>query len=81
MLLVKRYTPAPSALGSVTGLVQFFICLSRALSPIVSSSWAFTISVDIEIFGGYLWAFLIAVISLKGSMLSKRIVEEASKLR
>ncbi|THV07911.1 major facilitator superfamily multidrug-resistance, DHA1 sub-family [Dendrothele bispora CBS 962.96] len=80
MLLVKRYTPAPSALGSVTGLVQFFICLSRALSPMLTS-WAFTISVDIEIFGGYLWAFLIAVISLKGSMLSKRIVEEASKLR
>lgn len=33
MLLVKEYSPRPSLLGSTNALVQFFICLSRAVSP------------------------------------------------
>ncbi|KAK7049262.1 hypothetical protein VNI00_005863 [Paramarasmius palmivorus] len=35
MLLVKRYSPA-SVLGSANGLLQFFICLSRAFGPITA---------------------------------------------
>lgn len=33
MLLVKKFAPGASSLGSTTGLIQFCICFSRAFSP------------------------------------------------
>jgi hypothetical protein len=33
MLLVKAFAPGTAAVGATYGLVQFSICLARALSP------------------------------------------------
>ncbi|EEB89029.1 hypothetical protein MPER_12930 [Moniliophthora perniciosa FA553] len=58
MLLVKRHSPA-SVLGSANGLLQFFICLSRAFGPITASS-IFAVSVEGNIISGYLWAIFLS---------------------
>ena len=35
MFLVKQYSPTP-VLGSANGLLQLFICLSRAFGPVIA---------------------------------------------
>ncbi|KAJ4488469.1 major facilitator superfamily multidrug-resistance, DHA1 sub-family, partial [Lentinula aciculospora] len=72
-LLVKKHSPSASSLGASNGLLQFFICLSRSLSPFMSSS-VFVISVERNLFMGYGWAILLSVISLGGMYFSKRIM-------
>lgn len=38
MLLIKRHAPSPSALGRSNGLVQFAMCVGRAVGPVVVST-------------------------------------------
>ena len=38
MLLIKRHAPSQSSLGRSNGLVQFSMCVGRALGPIVVST-------------------------------------------
>ncbi|KAF9458664.1 major facilitator superfamily multidrug-resistance, DHA1 sub-family [Collybia nuda] len=80
MLLVKEYSPRPSLLGSTNALVQFFICLSRAVSP-TFISLTFTASTDLKIFGGYTWVVIMVLICLGSCSLSQKIVTETDKLR
>ncbi|GLB35095.1 putative MFS general substrate transporter [Lyophyllum shimeji] len=54
MILVKEHAPSPSSLGSTNGLVQFSMCLARAIAPAFVSS-AFAISVETSLLGGNLY--------------------------
>ncbi|KAJ4479490.1 major facilitator superfamily domain-containing protein [Lentinula lateritia] len=79
-LLVKQYGPSTSSLGASNGLLQFFICLSRSFSPLLSSS-IFVVSVENDLFMGYGWAILLSVISMGSIHFSGCIMEESKRLR
>ncbi|PPQ78525.1 LOW QUALITY PROTEIN: hypothetical protein CVT25_011797 [Psilocybe cyanescens] len=79
VLLVKRFTPNSSSLGTTLSLVQFCICFSRAFSPAFASS-AFAFSIQYHIFGGYFWVVLMASIGFTSCLFSRKIVTESSKL-
>ncbi|KAF8350832.1 major facilitator superfamily domain-containing protein [Amanita rubescens] len=72
MILVKDNVPNPSSLGATNGLVQFFMCLSRALSPAFVST-AFSWSLKKDILGGHMWVVVMILISILGYTTSKRI--------
>jgi hypothetical protein len=72
MILVRHHTPSSSALGSTNGLVQFAMCVSRAVSPTFISS-AFALSVEMELIGGYVWVIVMVLICLAGTSLTWRI--------
>ncbi|KDR81469.1 hypothetical protein GALMADRAFT_221332 [Galerina marginata CBS 339.88] len=79
VLLVKRFAPNPSTLGSTLGLVQFSICFARAFSPAFASS-TFAFSVENGLFAGHLWVVVMASIGFTSCLFSRSIVTESSKL-
>ncbi|KAF8969920.1 major facilitator superfamily multidrug-resistance, DHA1 sub-family [Flammula alnicola] len=79
MLLIKRYAPNSSSLGSTTGLVQFSICFSRAFSPAFASS-VFAFSVSRHLLAGYFWVVVMASIGFMSCLFSKNIIKESLKL-
>jgi len=78
MLLVKRFAPDASSLGSTTGLIQFCICFARAFSPSFASS-AFVFSANKGPFASYLWVVIMASIGVFGTVFSRKIVTESLK--
>lgn len=78
MLLVKKFAPNTSSLGSTTGLIQFCICFARACSPSFASS-AFAFSANRGVFASHFWVILMASIGFSGSLFSKKIVTESLK--
>ncbi|KAJ7043197.1 major facilitator superfamily domain-containing protein [Mycena alexandri] len=72
MILVRRHTPNPTALGSTNGLVQFAMCVSRAISPTFISS-AFALSIENQLVGGHLWVLIMTLFSLAGASLTWRL--------
>ncbi|KAF8078095.1 major facilitator superfamily multidrug-resistance, DHA1 sub-family [Lyophyllum atratum] len=76
MVLVKAHSK-PSALGSTYALVQFFICLSRSLSP-AFASFIFTSSTEMNILNGYIWALVMAIVSMGSCYFSRTIVIECA---
>ncbi|KAF8201618.1 major facilitator superfamily multidrug-resistance, DHA1 sub-family [Pholiota molesta] len=79
MLLIKRFAPNSSSLGSTTGLVQFSICFSRAISPAFASS-LFALSASANLLGGYLWVVIMVLIGFTSSLFSESIVKESMGL-
>uniref|UniRef100_A0A8H7Y2E3 Uncharacterized protein n=1 Tax=Psilocybe cubensis TaxID=181762 RepID=A0A8H7Y2E3_PSICU len=79
MLLIKRFTPDTSSLGTTMSLVQICICFSRAISPAFTSA-TYAFSVQYHIFGGYLWVIIMVLIGLTSSRFSATVVLESSKL-
>ncbi|KAF4608969.1 hypothetical protein EYR40_001322 [Pleurotus pulmonarius] len=71
MLLIKRYAP-PSALASTNGLVQFSLCLARAVSPAFISS-LFALSTEKNLVGGRLWVVVMLFMSIGATVTSKAI--------
>ncbi|KAG9225985.1 hypothetical protein CCMSSC00406_0009082 [Pleurotus cornucopiae] len=71
MLLIKRYAP-PFALASTNGLVQFSICLARAVSPAFISS-LFALSTNKNLIGGRLWVVVMFFMSIGATVVSKAI--------
>jgi len=65
MMLAKEHSPNPASLGVTNGLVQFSMCMSRAVSPAFVSS-IFALSIDHHLLGGYLWVVIMVLISLGG---------------
>ncbi|CAA7267909.1 unnamed protein product [Cyclocybe aegerita] len=80
MLLIKQYAPNSASLGSTAGLVQFCICLSRAIGPAFASSM-FALSAEKNLLWGYLWVLVMASIGLAGCLVSRNIVKESSRLQ
>ncbi|KAF8163161.1 major facilitator superfamily multidrug-resistance, DHA1 sub-family [Crassisporium funariophilum] len=78
MLLMKRYAPNSSSIGSTTGLVQFSICLSRAFSPAFASS-TFAFSNKMTFLHGYSWVLVMAMLGFLGCLFSRNIIRESSK--
>jgi len=74
LLLVKAQSPTPEALGASNGLVQFSMCLSRAVAPAFVSS-CFALSIDNNLLGGHLWVIIMVVICCFGCSLTKNIVK------
>ncbi|KAJ7314918.1 hypothetical protein DFH08DRAFT_790466 [Mycena albidolilacea] len=72
MILVRQHTHNPSALRSTTGLVQFEMGVSRAISPAFISS-VFALSKENKLIGGYLWVVIMALICLAGISPTLRI--------
>ncbi|KAF9532320.1 major facilitator superfamily domain-containing protein [Crepidotus variabilis] len=79
MLLVKKYVPSPASLGSTIGLIQFSICAARAIAPAVASS-IFAFSASTGLLGGYLWVPVLTTFAFMGSLFSKNIVKETSRI-
>jgi len=73
MILVKEHAPSPSSLGSTNGLVQFSMCLARALAPAFVSS-AFALSMETNLLAGNLWVVVMIAICCSGSYLARGIV-------
>ncbi|KAF9483848.1 major facilitator superfamily multidrug-resistance, DHA1 sub-family [Pholiota conissans] len=76
MLLIKRFAPNSSSLGSTAGLVQFSICFSRAFSPAFASS-LFAFCASRNLIGGYLWVIIMVSLGFLSSLFSKNIVQES----
>ncbi|KAK7049264.1 hypothetical protein VNI00_005865 [Paramarasmius palmivorus] len=72
MILVKENTPSPTVLASVNGLIQCFMCLSRAISPTIVSC-VFALSGEHHLLGGYFWSLFMVVCTLGGCSLAKGI--------
>ncbi|KAG7086624.1 hypothetical protein E1B28_002566 [Marasmius oreades] len=79
MLLVKNYTP-PSVIGSANGLLQLFICISRAFGPIITST-IFSLSVSRHLLSGYLWAIFLSALAIGGTLVARRIINHSHRLR
>ncbi|KAJ7582620.1 major facilitator superfamily domain-containing protein [Mycena floridula] len=73
MILVKESSPSTHALGSVNGLVQACLCLSRALAPAFVSS-IFALSTEYQLLGGNLWSLIMCGTALYGQWMGRRIV-------
>ncbi|KAF9453277.1 MFS general substrate transporter [Macrolepiota fuliginosa MF-IS2] len=73
MLLVKAFVPSPAALGATYSLVQFLICLPRALSPVFASS-LYVLSHKYALLGGNSWVLVLAGFSWVAYLLSRRVV-------
>jgi cobalamin biosynthesis protein CobD/CbiB len=71
-MILVRHNTANSALGSANGLVQFAMCVSRAISPAFISS-VFALSMEHKLVGGYLWVGIMVFICLAGTSLTLRI--------
>ncbi|ESK92845.1 major facilitator superfamily multidrug- dha1 sub-family [Moniliophthora roreri MCA 2997] len=82
MVLIKENTPNPMVLASVNGLIQCFMCLSRAISPTVVSC-VFALSEEHHVLGGYFWSLFMVICTLAGCSLAKGISQgnDASKPR
>jgi len=65
MILTKEYSPNPASLGTSNGLVQFSMCLGRAISPAFTSS-VYALSVDHNWLGGYFWVLIVVTIAIGG---------------
>jgi hypothetical protein len=72
MLLTKEHSPNAASLGACNGLVQFAMCLARAVSPALLSS-VFALSIDNNLLGGYFWVFVVVAIGLAGVYQTKTI--------
>ncbi|KAL1758831.1 major facilitator superfamily domain-containing protein [Schizophyllum commune] len=70
MMLCAVHTPSPAALGSVNGLVQLSMCMSRAVSPAVVSL-AFAVSLDKNLLGGHFWVVMMIALSIAGRMFTR----------
>lgn len=80
MLLIKRHAPSPSALGRSNGLVQFAMCVGRAMGPIVVSAlftgvngmeWVRRYDV------GWVWSVVMVVGAVAGARVTREMGSEA----
>ncbi|KAF9262152.1 MFS general substrate transporter [Marasmius fiardii PR-910] len=78
MLLVKNYTPT-SVIGSANGLLQLFICISRAFGPIITSTM-FSLSVSRQLLFGYMWAVFLSIFAVAGTLVALRIVKHSHRV-
>ena len=76
MLLIKRHAPSPASLGRSNGLVQFAMCVGRAIGPVVVNTlftgvnrmeWVRRCEV------GWVWAVGMVVWGLVGARLARGI--------
>ncbi|KAG9308879.1 major facilitator superfamily domain-containing protein [Chiua virens] len=76
MLLIKQHAPSPSALGRSNGLVQFAMCIARAVAPIMVST-LFTGINGIEWVQrhelGWIWVVVMVVGAILGAGVTRRI--------
>ncbi|KIM87578.1 hypothetical protein PILCRDRAFT_815139 [Piloderma croceum F 1598] len=79
MMLAKEYSPNEASLGVTNALVQFSMCLSRAVSPAFVSS-IFALSIDHNLLGGYLWVVIMVMVSL-GGIYQSATIANASESR
>jgi len=77
MMLTKESSPNPASLGASNGLVQFSMCLARAISPAFTSS-VYALSVDHNWLGGYLWVIVVVAIAL-GGVYQSTMIARASR--
>ncbi|KAF9001902.1 major facilitator superfamily domain-containing protein [Cyathus striatus] len=74
MLLVKRYAPNSAALGSVNGLVQIFICLTRSVSPAFASTIFAMSATTTPLLGRHAWVLIMISISSVGWLCSRNLM-------
>ncbi|PPQ78552.1 hypothetical protein CVT25_011824 [Psilocybe cyanescens] len=72
LILVKQNAPSPSDLGKTNAIVLWGMCFAPAFAPAFVSSF-FAASIDMHIFGGYLWLVIMVVISFAGCVVSLSI--------
>lgn len=70
MMLCAVHTPSPASLGSVNGLVQLSMCMSRAMSPAIVSL-AFAVSLDMNLLGGQFWVVAMIAVSIVGRAITR----------
>ncbi|KAG6370555.1 major facilitator superfamily domain-containing protein [Boletus reticuloceps] len=76
MLLIKRHAPSPSSLGRSNGLVQFAMCVGRAIGPVaVSTLFTGINGMDwVRRWGvGWVWAVGMVVGALAGARVTRGI--------
>uniref|UniRef100_A0A8H7Y135 Uncharacterized protein n=1 Tax=Psilocybe cubensis TaxID=181762 RepID=A0A8H7Y135_PSICU len=72
LVLVKQNAPSPSDLGKTNAIVLWGMCFARAFAPAFVSS-IFAVSIDMHIFGGFLWLVIMVIISFAGCVISLSI--------
>ncbi|TFK29796.1 major facilitator superfamily multidrug-resistance, DHA1 sub-family [Coprinopsis marcescibilis] len=80
MLLVKRFAPNQASIGSTTGLVQFSICLARAVSPAFVST-VYALSKEHSVLGGHCWVVVMVGLAVACCTFSRAVVQETRRLR
>ena len=76
MLLIKRHAPSSSSLGRSNGLVQFAMCVGRAVGPVVVSTLFTGLNgmAWVKRWGvGWLWAVGMVVGAISGARVTKGI--------
>ncbi|KAI9568452.1 major facilitator superfamily domain-containing protein [Boletus coccyginus] len=76
MLLIKRHAPSPSSLGRSNGLVQFAMCVGRAVGPVMVSTlftWVNGVEWAKRWKLGWLWAVVIVVGAVAGARVTRGI--------
>ncbi|KZP26906.1 MFS general substrate transporter [Athelia psychrophila] len=73
IIIIKENCPNSASLGMSNGIVQFTMCLARALSPAFTSS-IFALSVDYNILGGFAWLIATFLVGLLGIIESRSLI-------